>query len=124
MFVFTHPHFNHHNTHTHTHTARLGGLFRAQLRWFSQICGHSLLTCASLLTLAWLWLWLWLWLRLLNPLELLKLNDRSNRFPGQFAAPLGITRAGQRFAPVDSNSILSFIKRINQRSNRLAIILR
>jgi hypothetical protein len=56
-------------------------------------------------------------------LEFLKLNDRSNRFPGQFAAPFRITRARQRFAPVNSNSILSFIKRINQRSNRLTIIL-
>jgi hypothetical protein len=69
-----------------------------------------------------LWLWLWLWLRLLNPLELLKLNDRSNRFAGQFAAPFGICRARQRFSPVNSHSILRFIQRINQRSNRLTII--
>jgi hypothetical protein len=71
-----------------------------------------------------LWLWLWLWLRLFNPLEFLQFNDRSNRLPGQFAAPLCITCARQRFATVNPHSILSFIKRIYQSCNRLAIILR
>jgi hypothetical protein len=56
-----------------------------------------------------LWLWLWLWLRLLNSLEFLKLNDRSNRFAGQFAAPFRIGRARQRFSPVNPHSILRFI---------------
>jgi hypothetical protein len=98
-------------THTHTHTARFGGLFRALRR---SLIGH----------IARLWLWLWLWLRLLNPLEFLQLNDRSNGFAGQFAAPLRITCARQRFSPVNPHPILSFIKSVYQRSNALTIILR
>jgi hypothetical protein len=64
-------------------------------------------------------LWLWLgWRRRLNPLEFLQLNDCANGFPGQFAAPLGITCARQRFSPVNPHSILRFIQRIDQSSNR------
>jgi hypothetical protein len=44
-------------------------------------------------------------------------------FPVKLSAPLGITCARQRFAPVNPHSILSFIQRIDQRSNRLTIIL-
>jgi hypothetical protein len=58
-----------------------------------------------------LWLWLWLWC--LNSLELLKLNDCANGFPGQFAAPFRITCAWQRFSTVNSHSILRFIQRID-----------
>jgi hypothetical protein len=59
-----------------------------------------------------LWLWLWLWLRLFNSLELLKLNDCANGFAGQFAAPLGVGCAWQRFSTMNSHPILSFIQRI------------
>jgi hypothetical protein len=59
--------YNHHAT---PRTARFGGLFRAQLRWFSHnmwsLTAHMWSLTAHI---ARLWLWLWLWLRLLNRLS-------------------------------------------------------
>ena len=60
------------------------------------------------------WLWLWLWLRRLDPFEFLQFDDCANRLAGQFAATFRVTRARQRFSPVNSHPILSPIPRRNQ----------
>jgi hypothetical protein len=119
MFVFMHPHSRQH-THTHTHgPPRRAFSCPAPVVYARNMWSLTAHMWSLTAHIAWLWLWLWLWLRLLNPLEFLELNDRTDRFAGQLSAPLCVGCARQRFAPVDSNSILSFIKRINQRSNRL-----